>query len=92
MDTDHCQPNRKPSSLRWQILRRASAAASPSDPENLCEEIRLDKVSRRTRSGFNLIPWHVVNEVGEDSDSFPKRDACFCYTLPLPNAPKLFLR
>lgn len=60
--------------------------------ENSCAEINLDKVSRRARNGFNLVPCHLVRESGEDSDSFPRRDTCFCYTLPLPNAPKLFLR
>ncbi|KAL8532080.1 hypothetical protein ACS0TY_008624 [Phlomoides rotata] len=33
-----------------------------------------------------------MSEVEENSDSLTKKDGCFCYTLPLPNAPKLFLR
>ncbi|KAI3446924.1 hypothetical protein Pfo_003589 [Paulownia fortunei] len=95
MEPDHSHSTAKPSSLRWQILRRALLRRPSSNlgsAENSFEENSLDKVSRRTRNGFNLIPWHVVNEGGEDSDSFPKRDACFCYILPLPNAPQLFLR
>ncbi|KAI3462349.1 hypothetical protein Pfo_019012 [Paulownia fortunei] len=85
MEPDHSHSTPKSSSLRWQIRRRALLR------QNSCEEISLGKISRRTTNGFNLIPWHVVNEGGENSGSLPKRDACFCYTLILPNAPKLFL-
>ncbi|KAG8373623.1 hypothetical protein BUALT_Bualt11G0043500 [Buddleja alternifolia] len=90
-----------PSSLRWQILRRALLRRSTFNSENPSEKARLNKVSRRTSYGFNLIPCNVVNELGEDSDSdsdsysdsySDSRDACLCYTLPLPNAPKLLLR
>ncbi|CAA0821064.1 S-adenosyl-L-methionine-dependent methyltransferases superfamily protein [Striga hermonthica] len=84
----HSSP--KPSALRWQILRRALLRRHSSDSS---EEIILDKVSRRTRNGFDLIPAVLVNDGGEEgSDALPKRDACFSYSLPLHNAPKLFLR
>ncbi|GER47020.1 S-adenosyl-L-methionine-dependentmethyltransferases superfamily protein [Striga asiatica] len=84
----HSSP--RPSALRWQILRRALLRRHTS---NSSEEIILDKVSRRTRNGFDLIPSVLVNDGGEEgSDALPKKDACFCYSLPLPNAPKLFLR
>ncbi|KAL3844993.1 hypothetical protein ACJIZ3_002396 [Penstemon smallii] len=74
------------SSLRWKILRRALRRNS-ENPST------LNQVSRRARHGFNLIPCRLVDEVTEKiSVSLPNRDACFCYTLPLPNAPKLFLR
>ncbi|GFP93344.1 calmodulin-lysine n-methyltransferase [Phtheirospermum japonicum] len=93
MEPDHSHSSSTPSSLRWQILRRALRRRPSSNPEHSSEEkIILDNVSRRTRNGFNLIPWHLVNEGGEDSVSLPKRDACFCYSLPFPNAPKLYLR
>ncbi|KAL3627030.1 hypothetical protein CASFOL_028393 [Castilleja foliolosa] len=104
MEPDHSHSSSTPASLRWKILRRVLRGRPSSNPgcirlpknldfpEKSSEEIILDKVSRRTRNGFNLIPWHLVNEGVEDSVSLPKKDACFCYSLPLPNAPKLFLR
>ncbi|KAL7132071.1 hypothetical protein ABFS83_12G046700 [Erythranthe nasuta] len=92
METDNSHTIPKPSSLRWQILRRAIQRRPSSNSENSSEEINLDKVSRRARNGFNLIPCHIVNESVEDSDPSRKRDALFCYTLPFPNTPKLLLR
>ncbi|EPS62017.1 hypothetical protein M569_12776, partial [Genlisea aurea] len=77
--------------LRWRILRRALLTGRGSDSGNVCEDSSLDKVSRRGINGFGLIPCHFVCEVGKKSDSLVKRDGCYCYTLPLPDAPKLFL-
>lgn len=91
MEPDQPQSTPKPSSLRWQILRRA-LLRRPSNSDNPSEKVSLDKVSRRTKSGFNLIPCHVVNDGNEDPESLARRDICFYYTLPLPNAPKLCLR
>lgn len=130
MEPDQPQSTPKPSSLRWQILRRALLRRSSNSgklmyafirlkssifytrqnhllsswnildflftnkklTDNPSEKVSLDKVSRRTKSGFNLIPCHVVNDGGEDPESLPRRDVCLYYTLPLPNAPKLCLR
>ncbi|XP_051117426.1 calmodulin-lysine N-methyltransferase [Andrographis paniculata] len=88
------EPGQTPklSSLRWQILRRALRQRPSSAPDNQCDGFRLESISRRARYGFDLIPWHVVGEGRGVSDSFSDREACLCYTLPLPNSPMLFLR
>lgn len=57
-------------------------------------EIGIERVSRKTTNGFNLIPSCLVdNRIDTSSSSLinTKEAACFCYTLPIPNAPKLFL-
>ncbi|GAA0150977.1 protein modifying enzyme [Lithospermum erythrorhizon] len=88
-------PPSKPSTLRWKILRRALLPPSPhnSDAQS---DVGIRRISRRTSIGFNLIPFHVVDEeIGELSKiknhNGSSKDACFCYTLPVPDSPKLFL-
>ncbi|CAI9766690.1 unnamed protein product [Fraxinus pennsylvanica] len=82
-------------SLRWKILRRALLHRPSSDSENQ-PEIGLNQISRKTRIGFNLIPCYRINNddlVEENSDSVSNsfRDACYCYILPVSNAPKLLI-
>lgn len=60
-------------------------------------EIGLNQISRKTRIGFNLIPCCRMNnddllEENSDSVSNSFRDACYCYILPVSNAPKLFIQ
>ncbi|KAJ0041410.1 hypothetical protein Pint_28457 [Pistacia integerrima] len=70
-------------------------SASPSSPSysaKFClklpvifsDEI-LNRISRRTTDGFNLIPCQLL-----DNDS-TSRDSRVCYTLPVAGSPKLFL-
>ena len=49
-------------------------------------ESSIKRISRKAAmQGFNLIPYHLVN------DKQNSRDATFCYTLPIEASPKLFL-
>ncbi|XP_020205591.1 calmodulin-lysine N-methyltransferase [Cajanus cajan] len=85
--------NEKASSLRWKILRRALLSrSSPPDPDEQSQMI-INRISRRTTHGFNLIPSHVIDdELGSNKhDGSSARDARVCYTLPIPGAPQLFL-
>ncbi|KAL2517943.1 S-adenosyl-L-methionine-dependent methyltransferase superfamily protein [Abeliophyllum distichum] len=95
MVSNSTSPISKPSSLRWKILRRALLHPRSSNSENQ-SEICLNQISRKTRFGFNLIPCNSVNtddlvEENSDCERSSFRDDCFCYTLPVPNGPKLFI-
>uniref|UniRef100_A0A164W0Z9 Calmodulin-lysine N-methyltransferase n=1 Tax=Daucus carota subsp. sativus TaxID=79200 RepID=A0A164W0Z9_DAUCS len=84
----------KASTLRWTILRRALLPRSHiTDKHN--SEIGIERVSRKTSHGFSLIPSCLIENRNDTSSSSSlidsKEAACFCYTLPVPNAPKLFL-
>ncbi|XP_073279885.1 calmodulin-lysine N-methyltransferase isoform X2 [Primulina huaijiensis] len=95
METDNAKATPTSSSLRWRILRRALLRRS-SCSENPLEAIHSNQISRRTKIGFNLVPFRLVDKDGEKNPDFSSmerhRDVCFCYMLPLPSAPKLFLR
>ncbi|ESW28156.1 hypothetical protein PHAVU_003G263600 [Phaseolus vulgaris] len=85
--------NDKASSLRWKILRRALLSrSSPSDSEKQ-SQIIIKRISRRTSHGFNLIPSQVIDDERDSNkrDGSSTRDARVCYTLPIPDAPQLFL-
>ncbi|XP_022852341.1 uncharacterized protein LOC111373971 isoform X3 [Olea europaea var. sylvestris] len=95
MVSDSTKITSKPSSLRWKIIRQALLPRPSSDSENQ-SEIGLNQISRKTRIGFNLIPCCRMNnddllEENSDSVSNSFRDACYCYILPVSNAPKLFI-
>ncbi|GAB2224433.1 hypothetical protein Droror1_Dr00005192 [Drosera rotundifolia] len=87
------------SSLRWEILRRALLHRRPSDDRS---RAGIDRVSRLTNRGFNLIPFDLVTDeemrlIG-DSDSRSKgyrisssRDVCVRYRLTVESAPELFM-
>lgn len=87
-DSDKGERSQKPSSLRWKILRQALLHTSEKQPET-----GLKHVSRRTTGGFNLIPFALVDyQSGCEENSaalVQKRDVCFCYTLPIQNAPRI---
>ncbi|KAI4381773.1 hypothetical protein MLD38_007817 [Melastoma candidum] len=81
-------------SLRWKILRKA---LDPRRPLPLCQngpQPDLERVSRRTACGFNLISFEVV--AGDDAkihgaDSVGARDVTVCYKLPAPRSTELLL-
>lgn len=60
-------------------------------------EIGIKHVSRKANRGFNLIPYNLMDDhqlegnTPNRSSFVSSREACFCYTLPIPNFPKLFL-
>ncbi|KAK2355546.1 protein N-lysine methyltransferase METTL21A [Trifolium repens] len=84
----------KASSLRWKILRQALLSnPSPSNSDDQ-SQTSIKRISRRTTHGFNFIPSHVIDdEVGSTNcNGSSIKDARVCYTLPIPNAPQLFLR
>ncbi|KAG2408807.1 uncharacterized protein HKW66_Vig0036290 [Vigna angularis] len=85
--------NVKASSLRWKILRRALLSrATPPDSEEQ-SHIIIKRISRRTSHGFNLIPSHVIDDERHPNkrDCSSTRDTRVCYTLPISDAPQLFL-
>jgi len=53
----------------------------------------IKRISRRTSHGFNFIPSHVIDDERDSTqrDGSSTRDARVCYTLPIPDAPQLFL-
>ncbi|CAF2146729.1 unnamed protein product, partial [Brassica napus] len=69
------------SSLRWRILRKALINRSDSQ-----SQAEIKRVSRKATQGFNLIPCQLVASASEDS-----REACVCYSIPIPPSPKLYL-
>ncbi|XP_018451504.1 calmodulin-lysine N-methyltransferase isoform X2 [Raphanus sativus] len=72
------------SSLRWRILRQALINRSDSQTE-----VEIKRVSRKATQGFNLIPCRqVVVDSCSEEDS---REACVCYTIPIPSSPELYL-
>ncbi|PNX78210.1 calmodulin-lysine N-methyltransferase [Trifolium pratense] len=87
--------NEKASSLRWKILRQALLSnPSPSNSDEK-SQTSIKRISRRTSHGFNLIPSHVIDDERGSTNcngSSSIKDARVCYTLPIPNAPQLFLR
>ncbi|XP_058767141.1 calmodulin-lysine N-methyltransferase [Vicia villosa] len=86
--------NEKASSLRWKILRQALLSnPSPPNPDEQ-SHLSIKRISRRTSHGFNLIPSHVVNDEHSSNkcNGSSTKDARVCYTLPIPDAPQLFLR
>ncbi|GAB2279459.1 hypothetical protein Dimus_014098 [Dionaea muscipula] len=87
------------SSLRWEILRQALQNRRPADERS---RTSIDRISRRTKRGFNLIPFDLASDVEIQSlsiaDSTSNRirmdgtgDVCLRYTLPVDGAPKLFV-
>ncbi|CAN1757912.1 Calmodulin-lysine N-methyltransferase [Linum perenne] len=78
------------SSVRWEILRQAllrhRSSLRNSDERS---SSAINRISRKARNGFNLIPRQLV-EAGGDQDS-NSRDARICYTLPIDGAPKLLV-
>lgn len=99
-------PNVRPSSLRWRILRQALLRSrSPRSDEKV--EAMMNKVSRKAKQGFNLIPCQLMdvahhhhhrNQAEEDSDSCSNpiiscglSDVCFRYSLPTETSPQLLL-
>ncbi|CAN1226930.1 Calmodulin-lysine N-methyltransferase [Linum perenne] len=72
------------SSVRWEILRQA-LLRHPDERSSSA----INRISRKARNGFNLIPRQLV-EAGGDQDS-NSRDARICYTLPIDGAPKLLV-
>jgi calmodulin-lysine N-methyltransferase len=92
MDSDH---SARPSSLRWQILRRALLRRSPLHLDDQSES-SIRNISRKAGHGFELILYQLRDsESEESSDSLSKsvgsRDACVCYTLPISNSPRVFV-
>ncbi|WVZ24410.1 hypothetical protein V8G54_002954 [Vigna mungo] len=91
--------NVKASSLRWKILRRALLSRStPPDSGNIIfaeeqSQIIIKRISRRTSHGFNLIPSYVIDDERHPNkrEVSSTRDARVCYTLPISDAPQLFL-
>lgn len=81
----------KASSLRWQILRQALLRRPPPQiHEEGQSETSIKRISRKATRGFNLIPCHVLeNDAVEETKR--SREARLCYTLPLDEAPPLFL-
>lgn len=54
--------------------------------------IGINRISRKTSHGFNLIPHHLMDGHDEHfSGSDRSRDARICYTLPVESASKLYL-
>lgn len=78
-------PTSSSSSLRWRILRQALINRSDSQTEG-----EIKRVSRKATQGFNLIPCRrqVVVDSCSEEDS---REACLCYTIPIPSSPNLYL-
>lgn len=56
-------------------------------------QIIIKRISRRTSHGFNLIPSHVIDHEHHPNkrEGSSTRDARVCYTLPISDAPQLFL-
>ncbi|KAL8151721.1 hypothetical protein V2J09_021529 [Rumex salicifolius] len=81
------------STLRWKLLRQSLLRQKPGNDQSDSESI--NRVSRKTKCGFNLIPFRPVesHSVEVDSSSPPgnSRDAQICYTLPTQPADELFL-
>ncbi|XP_068646836.1 calmodulin-lysine N-methyltransferase [Aristolochia californica] len=78
-------------SLRWDILRRAFLSRPPPGGSS---EISVNCISRRTRRGFNLIPWHL--DVSTTEESKPKdtdglTDVHVTYKLPVGGTSTLVL-
>ncbi|KAG9442635.1 hypothetical protein H6P81_018489 [Aristolochia fimbriata] len=70
-------------SLRWDILRRAFLSRPPPDGSS---EIGLNCISRRTKRGFNLIPWHLDVSTSEETkatDTSGLKDVHVSYKLPV---------
>ncbi|XP_024032857.1 calmodulin-lysine N-methyltransferase [Morus notabilis] len=89
----------KASSLRWKLLRQALLRRRPPNSSGDSSEISIKRVSRKAKRGFNLIPCQLADDADaeKDSDSSPSsttkqsKDATLCFTLPVDEAPKLFL-
>ncbi|XP_059592441.1 calmodulin-lysine N-methyltransferase isoform X3 [Vitis vinifera] len=86
------------STLRWEILRRAVLRRPPPQPGSSLlhrydqSRIGINRISRKTSHGFNLIPHHLMDGHDEHfSGSDRSRDARICYTLPVESASKLYL-
>lgn len=88
-------PEPNASSLRWKILRRALLPRHSSSPEMV-----LNRVSRKASRGFNLIPYHVMDDPSEEKTDTStsknqlgsSRNDCFCYKLPIHhNSPNILL-
>ncbi|ESR38687.1 hypothetical protein CICLE_v10026134mg [Citrus x clementina] len=86
METDNTKTTLRPASLRWKILRQALLRRS--SPQNSDEQSQIgvmNRISRKTTQGFNLIPCQLIEKISNS------RDARVCYTLPVAGSPKLFL-
>ncbi|KAL3525260.1 hypothetical protein ACH5RR_013632 [Cinchona calisaya] len=82
-------------SLRWKLLRRALLGrySSISDKQS---EMGLSRISRKATHGFNMIPFHLIDEEERNSTNIQlgssRKDACFCYTWPIHhNSPRILL-
>ncbi|XAR57988.1 Calmodulin-lysine N-methyltransferase [Bertholletia excelsa] len=82
----------KNSSLRWKILRQAFLHRTSPHRDNQ-SEMGIRRISRKATRGFNLIPFHVEEDISlQNSNSLSKcRDICICYILPIHGSPKLRL-
>uniref|UniRef100_A0A1D1Z2V1 Calmodulin-lysine N-methyltransferase n=1 Tax=Anthurium amnicola TaxID=1678845 RepID=A0A1D1Z2V1_9ARAE len=90
-------------SLRWEILRRAflsrSAPLPAPDTSDDSSQMGIKRVSRKTSSHFNMIPYHLRNgsfseDMGislEIEDLNSQRDIYVFYKLPVMTAPSLIL-
>lgn len=88
----------KASSLRWKLLRQALLRRPPLHSSDERSQMSIKRVSRKAKRGFNLIPCQLANGEVEESSAAssptrtkPSRDATLCFTLPVEEAPKLFL-
>ncbi|KAF7828969.1 calmodulin-lysine N-methyltransferase [Senna tora] len=87
----------KASSLRWKILRRSllRQSSTPNPANGFADDqtqTGINRISRRTNHGFNLIPSRLIDECEpNNSDGSTNRDARVCYTLPIHEIPQLFL-
>ncbi|XP_018628185.1 calmodulin-lysine N-methyltransferase isoform X1 [Nicotiana tomentosiformis] len=91
---------RNASSLRWKILKRAILGGPSSNSDNQ-SEVGIQRISRKATHSFNLIPCRVKKDspeeildssLSEKKQLHSSRDAVFCYTLPVANAPQLLLQ
>ncbi|KAF4359616.1 hypothetical protein G4B88_000427 [Cannabis sativa] len=86
--------NNNPSSLRWTLLRQALLRRPPPQPTSAAEgqsQNTIKRISRKAMQGFNMIPYHLVNEDSEEeaiilnrrNGNYNSKDATLCYTLPI---------
>lgn len=86
---EKAEEKKSAASLRWAILRRALLPSSNPTADH-SHQMGIQRVSRKTIGGFDLVPCHPIN--GHLSEDFcnsltsqnvagPK-DVCVCYELP----------
>ncbi|CAN4109836.1 unnamed protein product [Withania somnifera] len=91
METNSAKSTTNASSLRWKILRRSLIRLPSSNSGK--SEMGIRKISRKSTHGFNLIPFHLMEDgVQENVNQMDSpRNATLCYTLPVSDAPRLIL-